>query len=44
MKSPGEKAVTYTVVIVLAALVLFVLSGVIAGRFLPVPTAGITVP
>jgi Yip1-like protein len=44
MKSPGDKAVTYTVVIVLAALVLFVLSGLIAGRFLPVPTAGFTVP
>jgi hypothetical protein len=44
MKAPREKAMTYTVVVVLAAMVLFMLIGVIAGRFLAVPTAGITVP
>lgn len=44
MKSPREKAVTYTVVIVLAAFVLFMVTGVIAGHFLAVPTAGFTVP
>jgi hypothetical protein len=44
MKSPREKAVTYTGVVVLAAVVLFILTGAIAGRFLAVPTAGITVP
>lgn len=44
MRSPREKAVTYTVVIVLAAIVLFMLIGIIAGRFMAVPTAGITVP
>jgi hypothetical protein len=44
MRSPREKTVTYTVVIVLAAIVLFMLIGIVAGRFLAVPTAGITVP
>jgi hypothetical protein len=44
MRSPREKAVTYSVVIVLAAIVLFMLIGIIAGRFMAVPTAGITVP
>jgi hypothetical protein len=44
MKSPRDKAVTYTVVIVLAAIVLFALISMIAGRFLAVPTAGFTVP
>jgi hypothetical protein len=44
MKSPRDKAVTYTVVVILAAIVLFMLTGVVAGRFLAVPTAGITVP
>jgi hypothetical protein len=44
IRSPREKVLTYTVVVVLAAVVLFMLSGAIAGRFLAVPTAGITVP
>jgi Yip1 domain len=44
MKSPGQKAVGYTVATVLSAVVLFVLIGLIAGWFLPVPTAGFTVP
>jgi hypothetical protein len=44
MKSPREKALTYTVVVVLAAVVLFLLTSMIAGRFLAVPTAGFTVP
>jgi hypothetical protein len=44
MKSPREKAVAYTAVVVLAAIVLFMAIGVIAGRFMAVPTAGITVP
>jgi hypothetical protein len=38
MKTPPEKAVTYTVVVVLAAIVLFVLTGLVAGRFLALPT------
>jgi hypothetical protein len=44
MRPPREKALTYTVVIVLAAIVLFMLIGSLAGRFMAVPTAGITVP
>jgi hypothetical protein len=44
MKSPREKAGVYTAVVVLAAIVLFMLVGVVAGRFMAIPTAGITVP
>jgi hypothetical protein len=44
MKSPRDKAVTYTVVVVVAAVVLSLLTSMIAGRFLAVPTAGFTVP
>jgi hypothetical protein len=43
MKTPPEKAVTYTVVVVLAAIILFMLTGVVAGRFLAVPT-GVPAP
>jgi hypothetical protein len=44
MRSPRDKAMTYTVVVVLGALVLFLLAGAIVGRLIGVPTAGITVP
>lgn len=44
MKAPREKAMGYTAVVVLAAIVLFVIIGMIAGRFMAVPTAGMTVP
>jgi hypothetical protein len=44
MRAPRDKVVTYMVVVVLAAIVLFYLIGLIAGRFMAVPTAGITVP
>jgi hypothetical protein len=44
MKSPREKAMAYTAVVILAAVVLFMIIGVIAGRFMAVPTAGMTVP
>jgi hypothetical protein len=44
MKSPREKAVAYTAVVILAAIVLFMVIGVIGGRFMAVPTAGMTVP
>jgi hypothetical protein len=44
MKSPREKAMAYTAVVILAAIVLFMVIGVIAGRFMAVPTAGMTVP
>ena len=37
MKSPKDKAVGYTVVIILAAIVLFVLIGTIARRFMMMP-------
>jgi hypothetical protein len=33
MKSPAEKALGYTVVVILAAIVLFMLVGLVAGRF-----------
>jgi hypothetical protein len=44
MKAPREKAVAYTAVVILAAIVLFMIIGVIAGRFMALPTAGMTVP
>jgi Yip1-like protein len=44
MKAPREKAMGYTAVVVLAAIVLFMIIGVIAGHFMAVPTAGVTVP
>ena len=43
MKSPRDKAVAYTAVVILAAIVLFTLTGMLAGRFLAVPT-GWTAP
>ena len=44
MKSPRDKSVAYTAVVIVAAIVLFMLTGMLAGRFLAVPTAGWTVP
>ena len=44
MKSPREKAIGYTVVVILAAIVLFMLIGVISGMFLRVPGAGMSMP
>jgi hypothetical protein len=44
MKSPREKTMGYTVVIILAGIVLYLLVNVIGGHFMPVPTAGMTVP
>jgi hypothetical protein len=44
MKTPREKAMGYTVVVILAAIVLFMIIGAIAGHFMAVPTAGMTVP
>jgi hypothetical protein len=40
MKSPRDKAVGYTAVVIVAAIVLFMLTGMLASRFLAVPTAG----
>ena len=42
MKAPREKATGYTVVVLLAAIVLFMLIGVVAGQFMAVPTPGMT--
>ena len=42
MKAPREKATAYTVVVLLAAIVLFMLIGVVAGQFMAVPTPGMT--
>jgi hypothetical protein len=44
MKVPRDKTPSYTVVVILAAIVLFMLTGFVAGRFLAVPTAGMTLP
>lgn len=44
MKFPRDKAVAYTAVVILAAIALFMLTGMLAGRFLAVPTTGWTAP
>jgi hypothetical protein len=44
MKSPRDKAGAYTAVVIVAAIVLFMVTGMLAGRFLAVPTAAWTVP
>jgi hypothetical protein len=44
MKSPRDKAIGYTVVVIVAAVVLFMLINVMGGRFLAVPTAAMTLP
>lgn len=44
MKTPREKAIGYTAVVIIAAIVLSLVIGAIAGIFLRVPTPGMTVP
>jgi hypothetical protein len=44
MRCPREKSAAYTGLVAVAAIVLFLLVGLLAGRFLNVPTAAITVP
>jgi hypothetical protein len=44
MQTPEEKALPYTGVIVLAAIVVFVIVGMFAGRFTGMPHAGLTMP
>jgi Yip1 domain len=44
MKSPEEKAIGYTVVVILAAIVLSILIGVVSSMFLRVPGVGMTMP
>jgi hypothetical protein len=44
MKAPREKVLPYTAVVVVAAIVLFMIVGMIAGRFIGIPHARVTVP
>jgi hypothetical protein len=44
MKAPPEKAMAYTAVVIVAAIVIFMIISVIASRFMALPTAGMTVP
>ncbi len=44
MKTPREKAVGYTVVVIVAAIILAMITGAIAGVFMRVPSAGLTLP
>lgn len=44
MKTPREKAMGYTAVVILAAIILAMITGAIAGVFLRVPSAGFTLP
>lgn len=44
MKSPKEKAMGYTVVVILCAIVIFWIVGAIAGRFIAYPSLGTTLP
>jgi len=44
MKPPRDRATGYTALVGLASIVLYLLAAVIAGRFLPVSTAGMTLP
>lgn len=44
MKSPREKAMGYTVVVILAAIVLFIIIGVVSSRFIGAPGTGMTMP
>jgi hypothetical protein len=44
MKTPREKALGYTVVVIIAAIVLSLIIGAIAGIFMRVPGAGMTTP
>jgi hypothetical protein len=43
MKSPKEKAVVYTIVVIVAGFVISLVVGLIAGLFISAPMAGITV-
>ena len=44
MKSPREKAIGYTAVVILAAIVLFMLVGVVSSMFLRVPGIAMSMP
>jgi hypothetical protein len=44
MKTPKDRALAYTGVVIIAAIVLFVVISIIANRFLAMPSPGFTVP
>jgi hypothetical protein len=44
MKSPPDKTLAYAAVVVVAGIVIFAMTGAIAGRLIPVPTAAVTIP
>ncbi len=44
MKAPREKAMAYTAVVILAAIVLWMIIGTVAGLFMRIPGAGMTMP
>jgi hypothetical protein len=44
MKTPRDRALPYTGVVIIAAIVVFVIVGIIANRFLAMPSAGLRVP
>ena len=44
MKAPKEKAMGYTVVVILSAIVIFVIIGTISRRFMMIPTVGMNMP
>ena len=41
MKAPKEKAIGYTVVVVIAAIVVFAVVGIVGGRFIDMPMPGV---
>ncbi len=44
MKTPRDKALGYTVVVIIAAIILSMITGAISAVFLRMPSAGLTVP
>jgi hypothetical protein len=44
MKAPREKAMAYTAVVILAAIVLWMIIGTVTGLFMRIPGAGMTMP
>jgi hypothetical protein len=44
MKTPRDRALLYTGVVIIAAIVLFMVTGIIASRFLTMPSARMTMP
>lgn len=44
MKSPQEKSIGYTVAVVIAAIVIFVVIGIVSRDFIAYPTPGVPMP